>query len=59
MPEVIVLDTHIWLWLVNANFEHFPSHWQDQIESATRVGISPVSCYENCFGSSKGTNQAS
>jgi PIN domain nuclease of toxin-antitoxin system len=46
MPEVIILDTHIWLWLINANFEKFPSYWRDQIESADRVGISPISCYE-------------
>jgi hypothetical protein len=42
MPEVIVLDTHIWLWLINANFEKFPAHWRDQIECAMRVGISPL-----------------
>ena len=46
MPEVVLLDTHIWLWLINGNFEKFPSQWRDQIESADRVGVSPVSCYE-------------
>jgi PIN domain nuclease of toxin-antitoxin system len=29
MSEVIVLDTHIWLWLISANFDQFPSHWRD------------------------------
>jgi PIN domain nuclease of toxin-antitoxin system len=50
MSEVIVLDTHIWLWLINANFDQFPSRWRDSIESATRVGISPMSCYEIALG---------
>lgn len=54
MPEVIVLDTHIWLWLINANFEQFPSHWRNQIESAIHVGISPVSCYEIALAHQKG-----
>ncbi|PSB58005.1 type II toxin-antitoxin system VapC family toxin [Chamaesiphon polymorphus] len=54
MSEVIVLDTHIWLWLVNANFAEFPSHWRDRIESAARVGISPVSCYEIAMAHQKG-----
>ena len=54
MSEVIVLDTHIWLWLINANFEQFPSHWRDQIESATRVGISPLSCYWIALAHKKG-----
>jgi PIN domain nuclease of toxin-antitoxin system len=54
MSEVIVLDTHIWLWLINANFEQFPSHWRDQIESAVRVGISPISCYEIALAHKKG-----
>lgn len=54
MSEVIVLDTHIWLWLINANFDQFPSHWRDQIESANRVGISPLSCYEIALAHRKG-----
>ncbi len=24
MSEVIVLDTHIWLWFINANLDKFP-----------------------------------
>jgi PIN domain nuclease of toxin-antitoxin system len=54
MSEVIVLDTHIWLWLVNANFERFPTRWIDSIESATRVGISQISCYEIALAHQKG-----
>jgi PIN domain nuclease of toxin-antitoxin system len=54
MSEIIVLDTHIWLWLINANFDQFPSRWRDSIESATRVGISPISCYEVALAHQKG-----
>lgn len=54
MSEVIVLDTHIWLWLINANFDQFPSHWRDQIELADCVGISPISCYEIALAHQKG-----
>lgn len=54
MPEVIVLDTHLWLWLVNANFDRFPVDWRDQIELATRVGVSPISCYEIALAHQKG-----
>ena len=54
MSEIIILDTHIWLWLVNANFAQFPAHWRERIESAARVGISPVSCYEIAMAHQKG-----
>lgn len=46
MFEVIVLDTHIWLWLINGNFDQFPVHWPELFKLAARVGVSPVSCYE-------------
>jgi PIN domain nuclease of toxin-antitoxin system len=35
LSEVIILDTHIWLWLVNANFAEFPAHWRDRIKIST------------------------
>jgi PIN domain nuclease of toxin-antitoxin system len=40
MSEVILLDTHIWLWYVNGNFDRIPEHWLDQIEGADQVDIS-------------------
>jgi PIN domain nuclease of toxin-antitoxin system len=43
MSEVILLDTHIWLWYVNGDFDRMPAHWLDQIEDADQVGISPLS----------------
>lgn len=54
MSEIIVLDTHIWLWFINSNLDKFPSHWLSQIEAASRVGISPVSCYEVALAHSRG-----
>ncbi|WP_245911979.1 hypothetical protein [Brunnivagina elsteri] len=46
MSQIIVLDTHIWIWFINQEFEQFPSHWQEIIETADVVGISSVSCYD-------------
>jgi PIN domain nuclease of toxin-antitoxin system len=54
MSEIIVLDTHIWLWFINANLDQFPSHWLNRIEAANQVGISPVSCYEVALAHSRG-----
>ncbi len=54
MSEIIVLDTHIWIWLVNGNLEKIPGSWLEQIETVERIGISPVSCYEISLAVKKG-----
>jgi PIN domain nuclease of toxin-antitoxin system len=54
MSPIIVLDTHIWIWFINQEFERFPSHWQEIIETAEVVGISPVSCYEVALAQQRG-----
>jgi PIN domain nuclease of toxin-antitoxin system len=54
MSEVIVLDTHMWIWFVNLAFENFPSEWKERIETASQVGISPVSCYEIALAQHRG-----
>jgi PIN domain nuclease of toxin-antitoxin system len=54
MSQIIILDTHIWLWLVNGNFDLFPARWRELIESAEQVGISPISCYEVALAHQKG-----
>ena len=54
MSEVIVLDTHIWLWFINGNLDRFPSYWLDKIEAASRVGVSPASCYEIALAHNRG-----
>ena len=46
MSEIIVLDTHIWLWLINSNFDQFPSSWLERFELADILAVSPLSCYE-------------
>jgi PIN domain nuclease of toxin-antitoxin system len=54
MSQVIVLDTHIWFWLMTQEFGRFPSHWQDVIETAEEVGVSAISCYEVALAQQKG-----
>jgi PIN domain nuclease of toxin-antitoxin system len=54
MSEIIVLDTHIWVWYINSELEKFPSSWLEIIETANQVGISPVSCYEVALAQQKG-----
>jgi PIN domain nuclease of toxin-antitoxin system len=54
MSEVIVLDTHIWIWLINGNLEKIPETWLEQIELANSVGISPLSYYEVALAVQKG-----
>lgn len=54
MSQIIVLDTHVWLWLINGNLEHFPSYWKEEFETAFKLGVSPVSCYEIALAHSKG-----
>ena len=46
MPEVIVLDSHIWFWWSNLEYGRFSADCRRQIEQSERVGVSPVSCFE-------------
>jgi PIN domain nuclease of toxin-antitoxin system len=46
MSKVVVLDTHIWFWFVNQEFDRFPNHWLEIIETTEQVGVSVISCYE-------------
>lgn len=50
----IILDTHIWVWYINENFDRFPSVWVEQIRQAGMVGISAISCYEIVLAYHKG-----
>ncbi|MDF5717935.1 MAG: PIN domain-containing protein [Rhizonema sp. NSF051] len=54
MSQVIILDTHIWIWFINQEFDLFPTHWREVIETAELVGISPVSCYEVALAQQRG-----
>lgn len=54
MSEVIVLDTHVWLWYVNGNTGQYPAAWVERIATATRVAVSPVSCFEIALAENRG-----
>jgi PIN domain nuclease of toxin-antitoxin system len=54
MSQVIILDTHIWIWFVTQEFSRFPNHWRDAIETAEQVGISPISCFEVALAHQRG-----
>jgi len=54
MSEIIVLDTHVWVWYVNANCERYPPAWVERIATATRVAVSPVSCFEIALAEKRG-----
>ncbi len=54
MPEVIILDTHIWIWFINQEFDRFPASWKESIETADQVSVSPVSCFEVALAQQKG-----
>ncbi|MDJ0797906.1 MAG: PIN domain-containing protein [Calothrix sp. MO_167.B12] len=57
MSQVIILDTHIWIWFINQEFERFPAHWREIIETSEIVGVSPVSCYEVALAQQRGRLQ--
>jgi PIN domain nuclease of toxin-antitoxin system len=54
MSEVIVLDTHIWFWWITEEFDRFPYHWREIIETAEQVGVSAISCYEIALAHQRG-----
>jgi PIN domain nuclease of toxin-antitoxin system len=53
MSEMVILDTHIWFWLINGSFERFPSQWLEQIRQAEIVAVSAISCYEIALAHNK------
>jgi PIN domain nuclease of toxin-antitoxin system len=54
MPEVIVLDSHIWFWWINLEHHRMRPAMLAEIESAPRVGVSPVSCFELALAHRRG-----
>ncbi|AUB82716.1 type II toxin-antitoxin system VapC family toxin [Candidatus Thiodictyon syntrophicum] len=54
MPEIIILDTHVWLWYVNGNTDQYPKSWVGRIATARRVAVSPVSCFEIALAERRG-----
>lgn len=54
MPQVIVLDSHIWFWWINLEHHRMPPAMMAEIERAPRVGVSPVSCFELALAHRRG-----
>jgi PIN domain nuclease of toxin-antitoxin system len=54
MSKIIVLDTHIWLWLINSVFDKFPSYWIEEFEYSEKLAVSPLSCYEIALAYQRG-----
>ena len=54
MPEVIVLDSHIWFWWINLEHDRMPPAMLAEIHRAQRVGVSPVSCFELALAHRRG-----
>ena len=43
---MIVLDTHIWLWWVNQDFNFLAAKRKEKIELSDVVEVSAISCFE-------------
>jgi PIN domain nuclease of toxin-antitoxin system len=54
MSQIIILDTHIWFWFINQQFDKFPNHWREIIETSEEVGVSAISCYEIALAQQRG-----
>jgi PIN domain nuclease of toxin-antitoxin system len=54
MPEIIILDTHIWFWWITQEYQRFPNKWLRLIENAAQVAVSPVSCFEIALAHQRG-----
>jgi PIN domain nuclease of toxin-antitoxin system len=44
--QVIILDTHIWLWWVNSDADALGTKRKELIEAADTVAVSAISCFE-------------
>jgi PIN domain nuclease of toxin-antitoxin system len=43
---MIVLDTHIWFWWINKDYQNLSDIRREKIENAERVAVSAISCFE-------------
>ena len=46
LPAMIVLDSHIWFWWINFEHHRLSSSLVAAIQNTSRIGVSPVSCFE-------------
>lgn len=52
-PDLILIDTHVWIWL-NAEPEKLSDSARQRLETEDQVAISPVSIYETMVAVEKG-----
>jgi PIN domain nuclease of toxin-antitoxin system len=46
MSEIVLLDTHIWVWWINEEQQKLSATQIEMIEESEQVAISVVSCFE-------------
>jgi len=46
VSQIVVLDTHIWVWWLNDKFSYLSAQQIDCIEQTERVAVSVISCFE-------------
>lgn len=51
---MILLDSHIWFWWINQDHSRISRQMANAIETADRVGVSAVSCFELALAHRKG-----
>lgn len=51
---MILLDSHIWYWWINGEHARLSPQILAVIETAERVGVSPVSCFEIALAHRRG-----
>lgn len=54
---MIVLDSHIWFWWINLEYDRLSPTQIAAIENASRVGVSVVSCFELALAYRRGRLQ--
>jgi PIN domain nuclease of toxin-antitoxin system len=51
---MIVLDSHIWFWWINSEHNRLSASLLAAIEDTSRIGVSPVSCFELALAHRRG-----
>lgn len=54
MPQMIVLDSHIWFWWINLEHHRIPPFMLTEIKDSPRAGVSAVSCFELALAHHRG-----
>lgn len=54
MPQMIVLDTHVWFWWINLEHHRFSPAMRAALEASESLGVSVASCYEIALAARRG-----